>query len=117
MWDYDIVKELKAKMDGDSIESKIASELHDVTEQFNEGILTAEEYKELLVDAKHMIINKMNQAGHINTFLRTNTGFKVTGVEGFVAIDRLSGGAVKLVNRMEFSKANFSPDIIKGWEK
>jgi hypothetical protein len=28
----------------------------------------------------------------------------------------LSGGAVKLVNRMEFSKANFSPDIIKGWE-
>lgn len=71
----------------------------------------------LLVDAKHMIINKMNEAGHINTFLRTNSGFKVTGVEGFVAIDRLSGGAVKLVNRMEFSKANFSPDIIKGWEK
>lgn len=71
----------------------------------------------LLVDAKHMIINKMNQAGHISTFLRTNAGFKVTGVEGFVAIDRLSGGAVKLVNRMEFSKANFSPDIIKGWEK
>jgi len=70
----------------------------------------------LLVDAKHMIINKMNQAGHISTFLRTNVGFKVTGVEGFVAIDRLSGGAVKLVNRMEFSKANFSPDIIKGWE-
>jgi len=70
----------------------------------------------LLVDAKHMIINKMNQASHINTFLRTNTGFKVTGVEGFVAIDRLSGGAVKLVNRMEFSKSNFSPDIIKGWE-
>ena len=70
----------------------------------------------LLVDAKHMIINKMNEAGHINTFLKTNTGFKVTGVEGFVAIDRLSGGAVKLVNRMEFSKANFSPDIIKGWE-
>jgi len=71
----------------------------------------------LLVDAKHMIINKMNQAGHISTFLKTNTGFKVTGVEGFVAVDRLSGGAVKLVNRMEFSKANFSPDIIKGWEK
>ena len=70
----------------------------------------------LLVDAKHMIINKMNEAGHINTFLKTNNGFKVTGVEGFVAVDKLSGGAVKLVNRMEFSKANFSPDIIKGWE-
>jgi len=70
----------------------------------------------LLVDAKHMIINKMNTAGHIDTFLRTTNGYKVTGVEGFVAVDKLSGGAVKLVNRMEFSNANFSPDIIKGWE-
>jgi hypothetical protein len=70
----------------------------------------------LLVDAKHMIINKMNEAGHIETFLKTSSGFKVTGVEGFVAIDRLSGGAVKIVNRMEFSKANFSADVIKGWE-
>jgi hypothetical protein len=71
----------------------------------------------LLVDAKHMIIDKMNQAGHISTFLKTPNGFKVTGVEGFVAIDHLTGGAVKIVNRMEFSKANFSPEIIKGWQR
>ena len=75
------------------------------------------ELTNLLVDAKHMIINKMNQAGHINTFLKTADGFKVTGVEGFVAIDHLTGGAVKIVNRMEFSKANFSPEIIKGWQR
>ncbi len=71
----------------------------------------------LLVDAKHMIINKMNQAGHISTFLKTTNGFKVTGVEGFVAIDHLSGGAVKIVDRMEFSQSNFSPEIIKGWQR
>ena len=71
----------------------------------------------LLVEAKKMIIEKMNQAGHINTFLRTATGYKVTGVEGFVAIDHLSGGAVKIVDRMEFSYANFSPDILKGWQR
>lgn len=71
----------------------------------------------LIVEAKEMIITKMNQAGHINTFLRTANGFKVTGVEGFVAIDHLSGGAVKIVDRMEFSKANFSADIIKGWQR
>jgi hypothetical protein len=70
-----------------------------------------------LVDAKHMIVDKMNQAGHISTFLKTNNGFKVTGVEGFVAIDHLTGGAVKIVNRMEFSQSNFSPDIIKGWQR
>lgn len=71
----------------------------------------------LIVEAKNMIIAKMNQAGHISTFLRTANGFKTTGVEGFVAIDHLTGGAVKIVDRMEFSKANFSADIVKGWQR
>ena len=71
----------------------------------------------LLVEAKALIIAKMNQAGHVSTFLKTADVFKVTGVEGFVAIDHLTGGAVKIVDRMEFSKANFSPLIIKGWSK
>jgi hypothetical protein len=70
-----------------------------------------------LIDAKHMIVDKMNQAGHISTFLKTTNGFKVTGVEGFVAIDHMTGGAVKIINRMEFSQSNFSPDIIKGWQR
>ena len=30
--------------------------------------------------------------------------------------DRITGGAVKLVDRMEFSTNNFSKDIIKGWD-
>ena len=60
MWDYDVLKELKAKMDSDTIEAKIATELHDITEQYNEGILTPEEYKELLLD-----IEKMNKANEL----------------------------------------------------
>ena len=71
----------------------------------------------LLSDAKQMIINKMNEAGSLRTFLRTRSGFKVTAPEGFCAIDHLSNDAVKIVDRMEFSKANFSPDIIKGWQR
>ncbi len=59
----------------------------------------------------------MNTAGSISTFLKTTSGFKVTGAEGFVAIDHLTGGAVKIVDRLEFSRANFSPDIIKGWQR
>ena len=52
---------------------------------------------------------------NINKFVKTKNGYKVTGDEGFVAIDHLSGGAVKLVDRMEFSTNNFSSEIIKGW--
>ena len=49
---------------------------------------------------------------------RPRKGYKVpTGAEGFVAIDKLGNGAVKLVDRMEFSYNNFSPDILKGWDK
>jgi hypothetical protein len=40
----------------------------------------------------------------------------VTAPEGYVAINN-DGEAVKLVNRMEFSRANFSDDVIKGWQK
>ena len=69
-----------------------------------------------LADAKQMIVNKMNEAGNISTFIRTASGFRVTGVEGFVAIDHV-GNAVKIVDRMEFSKANFSADVIKGWQR
>ena len=70
-----------------------------------------------IVEAKLIIINKLDRVKQIDTFVRTKNGFKVTGSEGFVAIDKSKGGAVKLVDRLEFSMNNFSSDVIKGWEK
>ena len=69
-----------------------------------------------IVSAKLIIINKLDRLNKINTFVKTTNGFKVTGSEGFVAIDRIGGGAVKLVDRLEFSTNNFSPNILKGWD-
>lgn len=71
---------------------------------------------QVLVEAKGMVIDQFDKAQSIRTLLRTKNGFVTTKQEGFVAIDHLTGGAVKLVDRLEFSKANFSPEIIKGWE-
>ena len=79
-----------------------------------ENILTLMNH---IVDAKMMLIKKMNQVERLDTFLLTDKGFKATGVEGFVAIDKMGKNAVKLVDRMEFSYANFSPEVKKGWEK
>ena len=70
----------------------------------------------LIVDSKLIIINKLNKLSKIGTFVKTKSGFRVTNPEGFVAIDRLEGGAVKLVDRLEFSTTNFSKDIIQGWD-
>ena len=73
-------------------------------------------FQNLLVDAKAQIVNKLNSIkGLTDTFIRTSNGFKVTNPEGYVAIDRVSGGAVKLVDRMEFSFNNFT--AIKAWDR
>lgn len=69
-----------------------------------------------LVDAKRELLHHLNKLNSINTFVKTKDGYKVTGAEGYVAIDHLTNGAVKIVDRMEFSYNNFSKDIIKGWE-
>ncbi|SVB16444.1 uncharacterized protein METZ01_LOCUS169298, partial [marine metagenome] len=73
-------------------------------------------FQSLLVDAKMQIVKKLNSVkGLTGTFIKTANGFKVTNPEGYVAIDRVSGGAVKLVDRMEFSFNNFT--AIKAWDK
>ena len=70
-----------------------------------------------IVLAKIKLINILNKLNNVQTFLKTNKGYRTTGQEGYVAIDKLGGDAVKIVDRMEFSYANFSPNILKGWDK
>ena len=69
----------------------------------------------LLVDAKLMIVRKLETVKSIGTFVKTENGFRITAPEGFVAVDRLKGNAVKLVDRLEFSQANFN--AAKNWDK
>ena len=73
--------------------------------------------QKVIVLAKLKLINILDRYNNVSTFLKhTKNGYQTTGSEGFVAIDTLGGDAVKIVDRMEFSYANFSPDILKGWQ-
>ena len=67
-----------------------------------------------LANAKNFLIQKLSQIQNIGHFIRTPNGYRVTNPEGFVAVDR-KAGAVKLVDRLEFSRANFT--IAKDWVK
>jgi len=67
-----------------------------------------------LGNAKNFLIQKLSQIQSIGHFIRTPNGYRVTNPEGFVAVDR-KAGAVKLVDRLEFSRANFT--IAKDWVK
>ena len=65
-----------------------------------------------LGNCKNTLLQKMNQIQSIGNFLRTPNGYRVTAPEGYVAVDKVAG-AVKLVDRLEFSRQNFT--MPKGW--
>ena len=67
-----------------------------------------------ILEAKNMVVKKLETIRGIGTFLRDGDGYKVTAPEGYVAIDSADGGAVKLVDRLTFSHANFT--IAKDWD-
>ena len=64
-----------------------------------------------LQTAKSMLLSKLNNIQSIGSFMRTSTGYKATNPEGYVAINK--GSAVKLVDRLVFSRANFN--VAKDW--
>lgn len=62
-------------------------------------------------NAKNLINNKLAGLSDTKVFLRSGDNFVVTKPEGFVAI--VDGKAVKIVDRLEFSRANFT--LEKSW--
>lgn len=72
--------------------------------------------QKLFVEAKMLLIRKFNQVNDLGTFLHTaDGGYRVTAPEGYVAAWSAGGDAVKLVDRLEFSQANFL--AAKNWGK
>ncbi|MBC8442580.1 MAG: hypothetical protein H8D80_00155 [Proteobacteria bacterium] len=66
-----------------------------------------------LTEMKMKLLQQLQKVKSIGTFIRTNDGFEVTAPEGFVAIDD-TGKALKLVDRLVFSKHNFT--VSKNWD-
>ena len=68
----------------------------------------------LLNEIKLFILQKLQTVKEIGTFIKKGDGFDATAPEGFVAVDHISNTALKLVDRLEFSRANFT--AAKNWE-
>lgn len=67
-----------------------------------------------LSDLKTTIVRKLEKVRDIGTFVQTENGYEVTAPEGFVAVDRINrGSTLKLVDRLEFSRQNFT--AAKNW--
>ena len=75
-----------------------------VADNANNLLVILATYKRV-IELKHALMRKLQQVDSIGTFQKTNDGYKVTAPEGFVAIGH-DGGAIKLVDRLEFSRTN-----------
>jgi hypothetical protein len=112
--EIDSTKSAKGKANWEAKQKDILSFF---SEKNQKNLVMMFDLQKNMVFAKLKLINKLNSISNIDAFVQTKQGYKVTGAEGFVAIDELGGDAVKLVDRLEFSYNNFSPDVLKGWDK
>jgi len=121
----ELVKTIESKLNQGVLEAKLEKTKQRKLAEKNELMRfyrgNAQELKKifdlmnLVVDAKIMVIRKLETIRDVGTFIRTDDGFRITAPEGFVAVDRLKGNAVKLVDRLEFAHANFN--AAKNWDK
>jgi len=86
--------------------TKIKEKEQWVADNANNLLVILATYKKV-IELKHTLMRKLQQVESIGTFQKTNDGYKVTTPEGFVAIGH-DGGAIKLVDRLEFSRTNFA---------
>ena len=119
-WINDKYKKEMMKRKSDAGKAAQQKKLNEVMSFFSKentaSLVAMFDLQKEIVSAKLVLMKKLDELGNIGTFVKTNRGYKVTGAEGYVAIDTLSGGALKLVDRMEFSYNNFSPNVLKGWD-
>lgn len=103
---------MQKKIDGYKTAEKQAA----ATEQLTQGVQFIRQHVQEIVavydlylkiiEAKVRLIRKLEQIRQLPTFKQEGDAFVATNEEGFVAVDRM-GNALKLVDRLEFSRLNF----------
>ena len=107
----------KSEKGKDAVQTRRNNFMEFFSPENKKNLVLVYQLQNAIIHAKKLIMDKLDTLKKMNTFVRKTNGFEVTGDEGFVVIDKLSSGALKLVDRLEFSSANFSKDTIKGWER
>lgn len=102
------IEQLSGGLEGKAAQARVAKikQREDWIADNSNALLGVLAVYKRIIELKGMLIHKLSQVEGIGTFQKTNDGYKVTSPEGFVAIGH-DGGAVKLVDRLTFSRTNF----------
>jgi hypothetical protein len=106
------VKTQKAK----DQKAQLRDEYMRLTQKYQKTLVAAFAFYSLIDEGKILLVRKLESVKQLTkTFNRTDSGYEVTEPEGFVAVDKVGGNAVKLVDRLTFSYNNFT--AAKNWTK
>ena len=113
----DVQQQAKEKLKTDTAKSKRDQAVAVMGKLFAEnqkGVEAIIKIHNATMAIKNKIIKQINDVQSTKQFIKTDQGYQVTSPEGYVAIDN-DGQAVKLVDRLTFSKANFTAQ--KQWSQ
>ena len=111
-----VVGKLKSEKGINSAKEDMKYLLHQL-KMNRKGLEDAWAWSQEIGKLKQSMMEVLDSMSDAKTFLKMKDGsYKVTKPEGYVAFGK-DGGAVKLVDRFEFSFANFSDTVFKPWMK
>jgi hypothetical protein len=105
------INKLKQQTAIDRAKNKL-NELMKMIKHYSTALTAMFSLHKTLRDVKMTIMRKLDTISSFGHFVKTDDGFRVTGAEGFVIGD-VDGKTVKLVDRLEFSRINFT--AAKNW--
>ena len=86
--------------------AKIETQIN-LINQYRKGLASVLTFIKEISNLKLLFVRKLNNVETVADFFREPDGsYTATSPEGYVAIDH-TGGAVKFVDRLEFSRRNF----------
>tara|TARA_Y100000593_G_scaffold27373_1_gene54736 strand:+ start:22948 stop:24204 length:1257 start_codon:yes stop_codon:yes gene_type:complete len=115
-WETKIIGKLKSDK-GIKAKRELKEKYIETIRKSSNSLIALTEFQSNLNKAKLYIVDKLNKGAktHTKTFVVTDNGYEIVNPEGYVAIDKIKGNAVKLVDRLEFSYNNFN--TVKQWDK
>lgn len=115
---------VRSKMDAEAAKRKSDKGKQAVIDKFSpyvevptKSLNAIFETMDILTAIKNMVLDQLNKYALYKNFVVTKSGDYIsTKDEGFVIV-KTSAKGVKLVDRLEFSRNNFSKDIVSGFDK
>lgn len=115
-WDKNVVAKLKTETAIDRRKVQLMQLTQDI--QNNKDIFEAAfNYVDAINVAKYEMLEAMNDSNTQKIFIEKDGQLVEAQHEGYVAINKKTGNAVKIVDRVGFSHNNFSESVKKGWQK